>query len=387
MTRTSPSPQTAIIGVGESSFESIPGKSSLQFASEATQAALLDAGLARTEVDGLITAYSVGDPYNFFGTVLAEYLGLRPSLLSQVNVGGSVGNLLIMQAMMAIESGRAENVLCVWADNRRSAMGSGHTVSRVADLAAHPSFELPFGPLVPSLYSLVANRYLHEYAVGPEGLADVVVASRAHGSLTPRARRRTLITRDEVLASPMVSAPLRTLDCCLISDYGAAVIVTRADLAADRPHPPVWLLGSGEATTHEFISQAPDLMNLGSAVASAAAYRSAGLTPEDIDIAYLYDCFSITVLVLLEELGLCERGEASAFAASGAISPGGSLPVNTNGGLLSYSNGALLHVVEAVRQLRGEAVGRQVPDARTALVHLQGGVLSTHATLILGADR
>src|SRR5690606_15783120 len=338
-------------------------------------------------VDGLITAYSVGDPYNFFATVLAEYLQLRPSVLAQVNVGGSVGNLLLSHAAAAIRTGRATTVLCVWADNRRSAMGSNQTVSRVADLAAHPSYELPYGPLVPSLYGPVAERYLHEYGAGPEALAEVAVAARGHASRHPSAHRRTPITVADVLASPMVSSPLHALDCCLISDYGAAVLLTSAERAADLARPPVALLGTGEATTHEFISAAPDLLATGARPAAERAYAEAGLGPSDLDLVYLYDCFTITVLLLLEEVGLCGRGEAADLVASGAIGPGGSLPVNTHGGLLSYSNGGLLHVVEAVRQLRGEAGERQVAGAETALVHLQGGVLSTHATAVLGRVR
>jgi acetyl-CoA acetyltransferase len=379
--------EAAIAGVGESSFEAIPGKSALAFAAEAAHAALSDAGLDKSDIDGVVTAYSVGDPYNFFATVLAEYLGVQPGWLLQINVGGSVGNLLIAHAAQAIAAGQASTVLCVWADNRRSALGGDSTVSRVADLAAHPAYELPFGPLVPSLYALVANRYLHEYKQGPEALADVAVAARAHAARHPRARRRELISRDDVLNSPMVSSPLRALDCCLISDYGAAAIVTSAERAADLAKPAVHVLGSGEGTTHEFISQSPSLVTFGGKRSADTAFARAGMGPADIDIAYLYDCFTITVLVLLEEMGFCERGEAAELAAAGVIGPGGRLPVNTHGGLLSYSNGGLLHVVEAVRQLRGEAGDRQVPGAERALVHLQGGVLSTHSTLILGSRR
>jgi acetyl-CoA acetyltransferase len=377
----------SISGVGESSFATVPGKSALAFASEAARAALDDAGLTKADIDGVVTAYSVGDPYNFFATVLCEYIGVQPDWLLQINVGGSVGNLLVAQAAEAVASGAANTVLCVWADNRRSALGGTATVSRVADLAAHPGYELPYGPLVPSLYALVANRYLHEYGQGPEALADVAVATREHAARTPRARRRQPITREDVLQSPMVSTPLRALDCCLISDYGAAAIVTSADRAVDLKQPPIWRLGSGQGTTHEFISQAPSLTEFAGHRSAQMAYAQAGLGPADIDVAYLYDCFTITVLVLLEEMGFCDRGGAADFVASGAISPGGALPVNTHGGLLSYSNGGFLHVLEAVRQLRGAEEGRQVPDAARALIHLQGGVLSTHSTLILGRDR
>jgi acetyl-CoA acetyltransferase len=376
---------TAIVGVGEAPFGSVPSKSALQFAAEAALDALTDAGLSTQAVDGLVTAYSVGDPYRFFGTVLAEYMGLQPRWLEQINVGGSVGNLLIEHAACAVAAGQAETVLCVWADNRRSQLG-GRATATVADLAAHPEYELPYGPMVPSLYALVAQRYLHDYGRGPEALADVAVAMRAHASRHPKALRRQPITRDDVAASPAVSSPLRALDCCLISDYGAAAVVTTAERAPDLRKGGVFVLGVGEGMTHEFISQAPSLTTFGSARSGQAALAMAGMRPSDVDVAYLYDCFTITVLVLLEELGFCGRGEAADLVASGAIGPDGSLPVNTHGGLLSYSNGGLLHVVEAVRQLRGEAEGRQVVGAETALVHLQGGVLSTHATLVLGSD-
>jgi acetyl-CoA acetyltransferase len=375
----------AVAGVGEAPFGSIPGKSALQFGAEASLAALSDAGLTSLDVDGLVTAYSVGDPYRFFGTVLAEYMGLQPRWLDQVNVGGSVGNLLIEHAASAVSAGLAETVLCVWADNRRSQLG--RTVgATVADLAAHPEYELPYGPMVPSLYALVAKRYLHDYGKDAGALADVAVAMRAHASRHPNALRRELITRADVAASAAVSSPLRALDCCLVSDYGSAAIVTTPERARTLRQPPVWVLGVGQGTTHEFISQAPSLVTFGSGPSSRAALTMAGLGVDDIDVAFLYDCFTITVLVLLEDLGFCGRGEAADLVASGAIGPGGSLPVNTHGGLLSYSNGGFLHVVEAVRQLRGQAADRQVPNAQTALVHLQGGVLSTHATLVLGSQ-
>lgn len=379
---------TAITGVGESPFTSVPGKSALQFAAEATTDALADAGLTMGDVDGIATAYSVGEPFRFFATVLAEHLGIKPRWLTQINVGGSVGNLLIKHAATAVVTGQADTVLCVWADNRRSAMGGTRTISTVADLAAHPDFELPYGPMVPSLYALVADRYLHEYGPGAAaGLADVAVTMRQHATRHPNAVKRSPISREDVMASPVISSPLHALDCCLISDYGAAVVVTSIDRARDLACPPVPVLGIGEATTHEFISQAPSLTTSGAHQSGAAAWAMAGLGPDDIDLLYLYDCFTITVLVLLEDLGFCERGEAAGLVESGAIGLGGTLPTNTHGGLLSYSNGALLHVVEAVRQLRGQAGDRQVEGAETALVHMQGGVLSTHSTLVLGTDR
>lgn len=377
----------AIAGVGESPFATVPGKTAMQFAAEAAGAALEDANLTFDAIDGLVTAYSVGEPFRFFATVLAEYLGLQPRWLSQVNVGGSVGNLLVEHAAMAVATGMADTVLCVWADNRRSAIGGTRTISTVADLAAHPDYELPFGPMVPSLYALAANRYSTQYGDASGGLADVAVTMRDYAVRHPKAHKRTPITRDDVLSSPMVSTPLHALDCCLISDYGAAAIVTSAERARDLVGGAPLILGVGEGTTHEFISQAPSLTQTGAQRAGEAAYRMAGLGPGDIDLAYLYDCFTITVLLLLEDLGFCGRGEAPAFVASGALAASGELPTNTHGGLLSYSNGGFLHVVEAVRQLRGDGGDRQVPDAETALVHLQGGVLSTHATLILGVDR
>jgi acetyl-CoA acetyltransferase len=376
---------TAIVGVGEADIVKNSGKSALELAANATAAALEDSGLELKDIDGISSSYSIGDPYRFFGTVVAEYLGIKPSWLEQVNVGGSVAGLLIEHAALAVEAGLCNTVLCVWADSRASSLGAKQTVSAVAEMGSHPSYELPYGPTVPSLYALVANRFMHEYGLTREQLADVAVAMRAHAVRHPNALMKEPITRQDVIDSPQIATPLRRFDCCLISDYGAAVIVTRRDRSTAGSKKPVWLLGAGEGSTHEFISQAPSLTHFGSHASATSALQMAKVGLSEIDVAYLYDCFTITVLALLEDIGFCGRGEAGAFVEAGHIGPGGDLPVNTNGGLLSYSNGALLHVVEAVRQLRGEAGDRQVDKCETALVHLQGGVLSTHSTLILGS--
>ena len=202
---------------------------------------------------------------------------------------------------------------------------------------------------------------------------------------------RQPLTVEDVLASRMIADPLRLLDCSLVSDGGAAVVLARSEEAGDRPHRPVYLLGAGEGHGHEHISQAEDLTSSHARQAGERAYAMAGLGPQDIDFIELYDCFTPVVLIELEDLGFCGRGEAGAFVAEGHTRLGGSLPMNTHGGLLSHSHpgnpGAMFALTEAVRQLRGEAGERQVADAEVALIHAQGGILSSHCTAILGRDR
>jgi acetyl-CoA acetyltransferase len=251
----------------------------------------------------------------------------------------------------------------------------------------HPQFEVPYGPTIPALYALVASRYMHAYGVTGEQLAHLAVTMRRHAALHPGAHMRAPITVADVLASRVIASPLRLLDCCLVSDGGAAVIVSAPEAAVDTAHAEVALLGSGQGHTHEHLSQAPSLTEFGCREASARAMGEAGVRPADMDVAEIYDSFTITLLVELESMGFFERGEAGAAAAGGALALGGRLPTNTHGGLLSFGQsgaaGGLTHVVEAVRQLRGGAGPRQVPGPRLAFVHGDGGVLSAHCSLVL----
>jgi acetyl-CoA acetyltransferase len=268
-------------------------------------------------------------------------------------------------------------------------MSRDEAVSALAAVG-HPYFEAPYGVGIPSLYGLVANAYMKKYGTRREEMAAVAVNTRAHAMLHPNAQMRTPITVEDVLASKPIADPLNLLDCCLISDAGGAFIVTSPERARDLKGRPVYLAGIGEAHTHEHLVSAPSLTEFGATRSGKTAYAMAGLGPSDMDVAMLYDCFSIVPIIEMEELGLAERGTAGAFFAAGEAAVGGKLPVNTHGGMLSHAHagavGGLMGVIEAVRQLRGEAVNRQVQGASVAIVHGEGGILSSHCTAILTAE-
>lgn len=370
-----------LTGLGEVDPAPRPGRTPLHVVHEAVDEALADAGLGREHVEGLLTGYSLVDRSPMFADVVAEYLGVRPSYCTTLNSGGATGTVLVRQAAAAVAAGLCETVVVAWGDSRGSHAGRGDMVRALSDFA-HPEWEAPLRPTIASLYALIASRYLHLHGAGPADLAEVAVAFRQHAALNPLALRREPITVADVLASRPVALPLRSLDCCLVSDYGAAVVVT-ATPRADGP-PPVRLLGSGEAHRHEHITQADDLLDTGSGQAMRNALEQAGLAAQELDLAQLYDSFTITVALQLEELGVVEPGQTGRAFRDGTFGLGGRLPLNTAGGLLSALNGGLSLVVEAVRQLQGRTGRRQVPDARSALVHGIGGVSSAHCALVLG---
>jgi acetyl-CoA acetyltransferase len=374
----------AIVGVAESDL-GVTGASILRLQTQAILAALDDAGLALKDVDGLCT----NGLSRFSTTQLAEYLGIAPVWTDSTFAGGASYEIFIGRAAEAIRAGRCETVLIAYGSNQRSAR------SRRLDGSAEPQtpeaqFEAPYGPLNPiSLYAMAAQRHMHDFGTTSEQLAEVAVAARRWALLNPKAFHHDSgpLTVDAVLASPMVSSPLHTLDCCLVTDGGGAVVLTTLERARDLRRPPIVLLGYGEATTNQGMSQIPDLTSTGAVAAARRAFAMAALRPADIDVVQLYDSFTITVLLTLEALGFCARGESGPFVEHGRLGPGGDFPINTSGGGLSYCHPGMFGiflVIEAARQLRGEAGPRQLPRARTAVCHGTGGILSTHATVILG---
>lgn len=382
-------PQVAIAGIGESRIGKVPDRSALQLQADAAQAALADAGLRMADIDGLLTTPVRVEHWNMPCGVVAHHMGIRPSYLATVDLAGASGAAMIHQAAIAIASGQCSTVLCVAGQNLLSHGSRAKAVKSMAEGgSAHPQFEVPYGPLVPSLYALVAQRHMHEYGTTPEQLAQVAVAIRRHASLNPNAHKRELISIDDVLESRMITSPLHVLDCALVSDGAAAAIVTSAERARDLKRKPVHLLGQGYGLRHSHIGDT-ELTTTGAVDSGRDAFRTAGLRPSDVDVAQIYDCFTITVIVELEDLGFCKKGEGGHFVEGGRIGLGGELPITTHGGLLSACHpglgGGFFHVLEAVRQLRGEAGERQVKDAKVSLVHGNGGVISIHCTLILGA--
>jgi len=379
--------RVAIVGVGESEIGKVPHMTGLGLNAQAARRAAEDAGLKMGDIDGLLTAYSLTEPYFMLGTVLAEYLGLRPRFGASMVVGGATPAVMLGHAASAVATGQADTVLVVAGENRATGLTRDQAVQSLAAVG-HPAFEFPYGPQIPAFYAMVARRYMHEYGTTREEMAAVAVRAREHALRHPNAHMKTPITTEDVLSSKPIADPLRMLDCCLISDAGGAFIVTTAERAADLKAPPVYLLGIGEHHTHEHISFAPSLTEFGARESSARAFAMAGLAPADVDFAELYDCFSIVPIISAEEIGLAQRGEGGKLFASGETAIEGRLPVNTHGGMMSHAHagaaGGLFGIVEAVRQLRGNEGDRQVARRDVALVHNEGGVMSSHCTVLLG---
>lgn len=377
----------AIVGVADTAVGKVPDRDATQLCVEAALRALADAGLRKEQVDGLVTCNSMAQPRMYHAEAIAEYLQIFPRWCLSANAGGGTTFSVIAQAAAAIQAGLCETVVVSMADSLRSGLSRAQAMVTQSS-SGHPEFETPYGATVPGYYALIAQAYLHAFGATPEQFAAVAVTCREHAALHPHAQMRERITVAEVLASRLIADPLRLLDCSLVSDGGAALVLTRAERARDFPHPPVVLLGAGEAHGHEHVSQAHDLTSSFAKHSGERAYAMARLGPGDVDVAYVYDCFTPVVLIELEDLGFCKPGEAGAFVADGHARIGGTLPINTHGGLLSHCHpgnpGSMFAVTEAVHQLRGAAGARQVAGAEIALLHAQGGILSSHATLVLG---
>ena len=374
--------RAAIVGVAESDLGEVgTGFTPLDLIGQATSRALEDAGLEKQDVDGLFSASA----YHHMPTLsVGEYLGIRPRYSDATSMGGSSFVSHLFHAAAAIDAGLCEVALIAYGSTQRSA--GGRLVSGSETLP----YEAPYRPRYPvSMYALAASRHMHEYGTTREQLAEVAVAAREWAKLNPRAFVRDDLSVEDVLDSRMVSSPLTVLDCCLVTDGGGAVLATSAGRARNLRKPPVYLLGAGEAHWHRNISQMANLTVSAAAESGPRAYRMAKIVPEDVDVAMLYDAFTINTVLFLEDLGFCEKGEGGAFVSGGRISPGGELAVNTNGGGLSYNHPGmygLLLLVEATRQLRGECGERQVAGTNMALVHGNGGVLSSQVSAVLGSE-
>jgi acetyl-CoA acetyltransferase len=378
--------RVAIVGIAETRVGKVADRSSMQLHAEATLQAVADAGLEAADIDLLITANSRVKPYLYHAEVLAEYLGIRAPHCLTINNAGSASVGLLQYADAMITSGQSRVAVVVKADNLATGMGRDATIESMAGIG-HPEFEAPSGPLIPALYALIASRYQHERGVRTEDIAAVAVVDREHAGRHPGAQFRAPLTVDDVLASRVIADPLHLLECAPISDGGAAIVVTAADRARDLAKVPVYLRGIAEHHDFEHVTQASDLGTTGAAVTGPAALRRAGLTHQDIDVAMIYDAFAFIQCMQLEDLGFCPKGEGPGFVAAGHTRLGGSLPVNTHGGVLSHSHAgkpsAIFLLTEAVHQLRGTAAGRQVERASHALVHGEGGILASHCTAVL----
>jgi acetyl-CoA acetyltransferase len=373
--------KAAVVGVAESDLGEVgPDLTPLDLIGQATLAALEDAGLKKEDVDGLFSASS----YYYMPTLsVGEYLGIRPRYTDSTTIGGSSFVSHLHHAVAAINEGLCEVALIAYGSTQRS--GGGRLVSA----SEQPPYEAPYKPRYPvSMYALAASRHMYQYGTTREQLAEVAVAARKWAQLNPKAFAREPLTVEDVLNSRMISAPLTSRDSCLVTDGGGAVIVTSAERAKDLRKPPVYLLGAGEAHWHRNISQMPDLTTTAASESGPRAFKMAGLGTSDVDVVELYDAFTINTVLFLEDLGFCEKGEGGEFVSEGRIAPGGELAVNTNGGGLSYCHPGMYGIfllIEAARQIRGECGDRQQPDVNVALVHGNGGVLSSQVTAILGS--
>jgi acetyl-CoA acetyltransferase len=374
--------RAAIVGVAESDVGKTPHLTALSQQALAARAALAEAGLGAGDVDAVFSAGNWGWAPQM---TVAEYLGIQPRYTDGTNIGGASFEAHAGHAAAAIEAGLADVALITYGSTQRT--GKSRNAPRPATLTGQ--FELPYGlPQPVGAYALAAMRHMHQYGTTSEQLANVAVGAREWARLNERAYYRDPITVEDVLTSPMICEPLHKLDCCLVTDGGGAVVVAAEDRWADVATRPVIVLGHGETHTHATIVNMPDLTVTGAASSGPAALRMGGVTHDDIDVAEIYDSFTITVLLTLESLGFCKPGEAGEFVAAGRTAPGGGFPMNTNGGGLSYTHPGMYGIfllIEAVRQLRGDFTGsRQVPGAQLALVHGTGGVLSSAATIVLG---
>ncbi|MFT5579364.1 MAG: acetyl-CoA acetyltransferase [Paraglaciecola psychrophila] len=382
--------KVAIVGAADTELGSVPHMSATQLCVDAALRAMADAGIEKKDIDGLITCNSMAQPYMYHAEAIAEYMQIFPRYCMSAGAGGGTTFSVLHHAASAIATGMADTILISMADSLRSGLSRDQAMAMQSS-SGHAQFETPYGATVPAYYGLIAQAHMAQYGTRPEHFAEIAVACRHHASLNPGAQMREPITVDDVLNSRMIADPLHLLDCSLVSDGGAAIIMTRAERAGDFPHQPVYLLGAGEGYGHEHISQAHSLTTSAAVDSGRRAYEMAGLGPADMDFAQLYDCFTPTVLIELEDLGFCAKGEGGDFVQSGAIKLGGSIPVNTHGGLLSHCHpgnpGSMFALTEAVTQLRHGAGARQVAAAEVALLHAQGGIMSSHSSLILGRDR
>lgn len=374
-----PRGRAAIVGASTYGIGLCPGVSAVDMAARAALLALADAGISLAEVDAVYTSA----PYEALGGMeLAEYLGLTPKVTDCNRTGGSAFEVYVQQAALALEAGLIDCALIAYGSNPASNPPPGVGMTRQSP------WEAPYKPLAPlSSYALAASRHMHLYGTTREQLAEVAVAARQWAQLNPEAAVWDSLSVEDVLKARMVSDPLTVRDCCLFNDGAAAVVMVRADRARDCARAPVHVLGAAHAVTHREISSMPDLTVTGAAISGPQAFAQAGVGPADMDVVMLYDAFTITPILFLEDLGFCPKGEGGRFVSNGHVAPGGGLALNTNGGGLSCVHPGmygLFLLVEATRQLRGECGERQVENARLALAHGNGGVLSSEATVVLG---
>ncbi|CAB3856904.1 thiolase family protein [Achromobacter sp. CF-sbj1-Ac2-l] len=358
------------------------GRSALDLMAEAANAALAQSGLRRADIDGVLCGYATTFPHLMLATLLSEKLGLDPRYAHGMQMGGATGAAMVMLARELVRAGRCRRVLVVAGENRLTGQAVDASIQTLAQVGEADT-EVPNGASVPAYYALLASAYMHQTGTRREDLAELAALMRRHAASHPHAHLNEAISVDQVLASRPIATPLHLLDCCPISD-GAVALVVGADEG------PVRISGAGQAHRHQHLSALRDILDTGAARALGQAYADAGIGPDQVDYLGIYDSFTITLAMLLEELGFAPRGGAADRARRGDFDAAGPLPLNTHGGLLSFGHsgvaGGMAHVAEAWTQLAGQAGSRQAGAPRCALVHADGGVLSAHVSLVLQAE-
>lgn len=379
--------KVAIAGVGQAGLGQANGFSEMEILVQAAHRAVSDAGLTMQDIDGITTA-SVAS--TMWVMPVIEHLGIKPTFIDSTMIGGSSFVAHLMPAIHALESGQCNAVLVCYGSTQRTSTLSRAVIGNMRKQMDPQPYESPYNPLNPlSSYALVAARHMHDYGTTRENLAEVAVAARKWAQLNPEALMRDPLSIEDVLNSKMVSDPLTVRDCCLVTDGAGAFVLVRADRARSLKQKPVYVLGNSTAIWNRQISSMHDLTVTAAQQSGRIAFEMAQVKPSDIDVVELYDAFTINTILFLEDLGFCKKGEGGAFVSGGRIAPGGELPVNTNGGGLSCTHPGMYGIfimIEAVRQLRGSCDERQVKDAKLAVVHGNGGTLSSQSTAILGTE-
>ena len=398
----------AVVGLAELAPQRYTGDATiLDLLSGVAVEAIADAGFDRSQVDGLIV-HPIGGLPGFVPATVAEHLGLHPTFAEIVDLGGATGAGMIWRAAAAIQAGMCTTCLCLTGTRRRkrtppSVKSGGNkstdtnrrsrSIKPGRDRSPQAEFDFPYGMLGANVgYAMIANRYAHEYGLKDTQRAKVAVDQRKNANANPAAifHNQTL-TIDEVLSSEVICEPLHMLEIVMPAAGAAALLVTAVDRVPDAKQPPAWILGAGESVTHSSFAQAPGLDSTGIGIAARSAFQQAGVQPSDIGLASLYDCYTIMVLLTLEEAGFCPRGEAGAFVEAHDLTFAGDFPMNTHGGQLSFGQagmaGGMSHVTEAVRQIQGRCGDRQIPGLELAYAHGNGGIIAEQAGLVFGAER
>ncbi|SRX94435.1 hypothetical protein [Streptomyces bingchenggensis BCW-1] [Mycobacterium shimoidei] len=378
-----PANRVAIVGVGLSDCGRVPDKTAMALMAQSARRAVADAGLTKDDIDG----------FGGHGTLLppvevSEYLGLRPSWVDATNVGGSSWEVMAGHAAEAIAAGAIDVALLTYgstarSDVKRRSRASAATMSTGGAM----QYEAPYGATLIAKYAMAARRHMIEYGTTAEQLAEVAVAAHEWAAMNDNAFERDRITAADVAAAPMLADPFTSKHVCLRTDGGGAVVLASERVAKDCAKEPIWILGAADSTSHVSMSEWADFTTSPAALSGPRAFAQAGVGPADVDVCQLYDSFTSTVLLTVEDLGFCAKGEGGPFIASGALRPGGALPTNTDGGGLASCHPGMrgmFLMVEATRQLRGECGPRQVDGARVACVHAMGGFFTHSATMILG---